>query len=119
MGVKWGQGKRIREKSGVRSQNMRTRCPREMLGTEKENFIGVGVGIGIGIGIEETNGKTNEKSTPIPTPTPRKMEMGAEWREREGLHVGVVLEGSGGATPLFREHGRRLRWLCRRLRHVS
>ena len=90
-----------------------------MLGTEKENFIGVGVGIGIGIGIEETNGKTNEKSTPIPIPTPRKMEMGAEWREREGLHVGVVLEGSGGATPLFREHGRRLRWLCRRLRHVS
>jgi hypothetical protein len=35
-----------------------------MLGTGKENFIGVGVGVGIGID------QTNWKSTPIPTPTP-------------------------------------------------
>jgi hypothetical protein len=27
----------------------------EMLGTGKENFIGVGGGIGIGIGIDQTN----------------------------------------------------------------
>jgi hypothetical protein len=56
-----------------------------MLGTGKENFIGVGVGIGIGIGIDQTNWI----STPIPIPTPTPMTQsphtGIGDRERDGV----------------------------------